>query len=49
VSLRKLVEAMAAEGEVGWIEPEEWSAVAAAEALADVDTPDDLRRLLERP
>jgi molybdopterin-guanine dinucleotide biosynthesis protein A len=49
VSLRKLVEEMAARGEVGWIEPEEWSTVTAPEALADVDTPDDLRRLRERP
>lgn len=49
VSLRKLLEAMDARGEVGWIEPEEWRPVAGPEALADVDTPDDLRRLLERP
>jgi molybdenum cofactor guanylyltransferase len=49
VSLRKLVEAMDGRGEVGWIEPEEWRPVARPEALADVDTPDDLRRLLERP
>ena len=49
VSLRKLLEAMDARGEVGWIQPEEWRPVAGAEALADVDTPDDLRRLLERP
>ena len=49
VSLRKLLEAMDARGEVGWIHPEEWRPVAGAEALADVDTPDDLRRLLEGP
>jgi len=49
VSLRKLLEAMDARGEVGWIQPEEWRPVAGAEALADVDTPDDLRRLLEGP
>jgi len=49
VSLRKLVEAMDVTGEVGWIQPEEWLAVAGPEALADVDTPDDLRRLLEGP
>ncbi len=49
VSLRKLVEAMDIRGEVGWIEPQEWSAVAAPAALADVDTPDDLRRLLDGP
>jgi len=49
VSLKRLVEAMDANGEVGWIQPEEWRAVAGPEALADVDTPGDLRRLLERP
>jgi molybdenum cofactor guanylyltransferase len=48
-SLRKLVEAMDARGEVGWIEPEEWSTVAGPDGLADVDTPDDLRRLVEEP
>jgi hypothetical protein len=40
---------MDAMGEVGWIQAEEWLPVAGPEALADVDTPDDLHRLLERP
>jgi len=48
-SLRALLEEMDAGGEVGWIEPEEWERVAEPAALADVDTPDDLRRLLEGP
>jgi molybdopterin-guanine dinucleotide biosynthesis protein A len=48
-SLRALLEALDARGEVGWIEPEEWERVAEPAALADVDTPDDLRRLLEGP
>src|SRR5438132_9570667 len=48
-SLRALLEAMDARGEVGWVQPEEWARVAEASALADVDTPDDLRRLLEGP
>jgi molybdenum cofactor guanylyltransferase len=48
-SLRALLEAMDARGDVGWVEPEEWERVAEPVALADVDTPDDLRRLLERP
>ena len=48
-SLRALLEAMDARGEVGWIEPEEWERVADPAALADVDTPEDLRRLLEGP
>ena len=48
-SLRGLVEAMAARGEVGWVEPEEWEPVAGPGAFADVDTPADLQRLLERP
>jgi len=46
-SLRVLLEALDARGEVGWIEPEEWLGVASPEALADVDTPDDLRRLVD--
>ena len=48
-SLRGLVEAMAARGEVGWVEPEEWEPLAGPGAFADVDTPADLQRLLERP
>jgi molybdopterin-guanine dinucleotide biosynthesis protein A len=48
-SLRGLVEAMDTQGEVGWVEEEEWSRVAPPGALSDVDTPDDLRRLLGGP
>jgi molybdopterin-guanine dinucleotide biosynthesis protein A len=48
-SLRDLLETMAASGEVGWVEPEEWAAVAGPEAFADVDTPEDLQRLREAP
>jgi molybdopterin-guanine dinucleotide biosynthesis protein A len=46
-SLRDLLESMAAEGVVGWVEREEWEPVGGPEAFSDVDTPDDLRRLLE--
>jgi molybdopterin-guanine dinucleotide biosynthesis protein A len=46
-SLRALLEAMAAQGDVGWVEPEEWEPIAGPEAFSDVDTPNDLRRLLE--
>lgn len=48
-SLRLLLEDLDAggAGEVGWIETEEWAGVADPVALADVDTPDDLRRLVE--
>ena len=46
-SLRDLLETMAGEGAVGWVEPEEWEPLAGPEAFADVDTPDDLRRLRE--
>jgi molybdopterin-guanine dinucleotide biosynthesis protein A len=49
VSLRRLLEAADAGFEVGWIEPEEWGGVAGSVALADVDTPDDLRRLVQEP
>jgi len=49
VSLRRLVESPDAGFEVGWIEPGEWAAVAGPGALADVDTPGDLRRLVEEP
>lgn len=48
-SLRDLLESMAQAGHVAWVEPEEWAAVAGPEAFADVDTPEDLRRLLEGP
>jgi len=48
-SLRGLLEAMDTRGGVGWVEPEEWERVAEPGALSDVDTPDDLRRLLEEP
>jgi len=47
-SLRDLLESLAAEGIVGWVESEEWEPVAGPEAFADVDTPDDLQRLLDR-
>jgi molybdopterin-guanine dinucleotide biosynthesis protein A len=46
-SLRDLLEAMVASGEVGWVEPEEWGEVVGPEAFADVDTPEDLQRLRE--
>ena len=46
-SLRDLLETMAADGHVAWVEPDEWAAVAGPEAFTDVDTPEDLRRLLE--
>jgi molybdopterin-guanine dinucleotide biosynthesis protein A len=49
VSLRRLLESPDAGFEVGWIEPDEWQRVAAPAALADVDTPDDLRRLVDEP
>ncbi|MDQ1518059.1 MAG: molybdenum cofactor guanylyltransferase [Actinomycetota bacterium] len=48
-SLRGLLEAMDTRGEVGWVEEDEWRRVADPEALSDVDTPDDLRRLLGGP
>jgi molybdenum cofactor guanylyltransferase len=46
-SLRDLLETLAAECVVDWVQPEEWEPVAGAEAFADVDTPEDLRRLLD--
>jgi len=49
VSLRRLLESDDAGFEVGWIEPEEWERVADPVVLSDVDTPDDLRRLVEEP
>jgi molybdopterin-guanine dinucleotide biosynthesis protein A len=48
-SLRGLLEAMDTRGGVAWVEEEEWAAVAEPDALSDVDTRDDLRRLLEGP
>ncbi len=48
-SLRDLLETLAASGAVSWVEPEEWEPVAGPEAFADVDTPEDLRRLQEGP
>jgi molybdopterin-guanine dinucleotide biosynthesis protein A len=48
-SLRGLLEAMDIRGGVGWVEEAEWARVAEPGALSDVDTPDDLRRLLEGP
>jgi molybdenum cofactor guanylyltransferase len=48
-SLRDLLESLAAEGIVDWVEAEEWEPVAGPEAFADVDTPDDLRDLLNGP
>ena len=46
-SLRELLETLANDGVVDWVEAEEWEPVAGAEAFADVDTPEDLRRLLD--
>jgi len=48
-SLRDLLESLAADGVVAWVEAEEWEPVAGSEAFADVDTPEDLRRLLDGP
>jgi molybdopterin-guanine dinucleotide biosynthesis protein A len=48
-SLRDLLETLAASGAVSWVEEEEWEPVAGPEAFADVDTPEDLRRLREAP
>jgi molybdopterin-guanine dinucleotide biosynthesis protein A len=48
-SLRDLLETLAASGAVSWVEPQEWEPVAGPEAFADVDTPEDLRRLREAP
>ena len=48
-SLRDLLETLAVSGAVSWVEPEEWEPVAGPEAFADVDTPEDLRRLREGP
>ncbi len=47
-SLRLLVEELAGRGEAAWVEPEEWQRVAGPAAFSDVDTPEDLRILLER-
>ena len=44
-SLRDLLETLAGEGRVAWVEQEEWGAVAGPDAFADVDTPEDLSRL----
>jgi molybdopterin-guanine dinucleotide biosynthesis protein A len=48
-SLRDLLETLAASGSVSWVEREEWEPVAGPDAFADVDTPDDLRRLRDAP
>ena len=48
-SLRDLLETLAISGAVSWVEQEEWEPVAGPEAFADVDTPEDLRRLREGP
>jgi molybdopterin-guanine dinucleotide biosynthesis protein A len=48
-SLRDLLETLAGSGAVSWVEPEEWAPVAGPDAFADVDTPEDLRRLREAP
>jgi molybdopterin-guanine dinucleotide biosynthesis protein A len=45
-SLRDLLESLADEGMVDWVEAEEWEPVAGPGAFADVDTPEDLRHLL---
>lgn len=46
-SLRLLVEELAGRGEATWVEPEEWRRVADPGVFSDVDTPEDLRSLLE--
>lgn len=48
-SLRDLLETLAAEGVVDWVGSEEWEPVGGSEAFADVDTPEDLQRLLDSP
>jgi molybdopterin-guanine dinucleotide biosynthesis protein A len=48
-SLRDLLETLAAQGLVGWVEQEEWEPVSGPEAFSDVDTPEDFRRLAEGP
>lgn len=49
-SLRGLLEDLsAAGGTVDWVDPEEWAPVAGPDAFSDVDTPEDLQRLLEAP
>jgi molybdopterin-guanine dinucleotide biosynthesis protein A len=48
-SLRGLLESLEPGGTVAWVEPEEWEPVAGPGAFSDVDTPEDLRRLLEAP
>lgn len=45
-SLRQLVEGLAARGEAEWVEPDEWESVAGRDTFSDVDTPEDLRRVL---
>jgi molybdenum cofactor guanylyltransferase len=45
-SLRRLVEDLAARGKAAWVEPEEWEPVAGPDTFSDVDTPEDLRRVL---
>jgi molybdopterin-guanine dinucleotide biosynthesis protein A len=45
-SLRLLVEDLAARGEAAWVEPEEWQRAAGPHTFSDVDTPEDLRRVL---
>jgi molybdopterin-guanine dinucleotide biosynthesis protein A len=45
-SLRLLVQDLTARGEAAWVEPEEWQRVAGPAAFSDVDTPEDLRRVL---
>lgn len=48
-SLRDLLETLAGQGLVAWVDPDEWTPVAGPDAFSDVDTPEDLRRLLETP
>jgi molybdopterin-guanine dinucleotide biosynthesis protein A len=45
-SLRLLVEDLAGRGESAWVEPDEWQQVAGPDTFSDVDTPEDLRRVL---
>jgi molybdopterin-guanine dinucleotide biosynthesis protein A len=52
-SLRALLAAVEADpqrsGGLAWVKARDWEPVAGADAFADVDTPDDFRRLLEGP
>lgn len=46
-SLRSLLGAVEGQpGGIDWVEPDHWQRVAGCDAFCDLDTPDDLRRLL---